>query len=105
MAQNLPLHIDAGATFTREFQFPNPDGAWSADYNCAMKLRDSSDTVALTVTPSFNRTTGDIVLTLTAAQTGSLTQDRYRWALELIGDSETIRVLQGRVTVSPEVVR
>lgn len=106
MAQNLPLHIDAGATFTREFAFANPaGGAWGADYDCAVKLRDLEGNVALSVVPSFNRTTGAITLTLSAAQTGTLTQDRYRWALELEGDNETLRLLQGRVTVSSEVVR
>lgn len=106
MAQNLPLHIDAGATFSREFQFANPaGGAWGSDYNCAVKLRDQDGNVALSVTPTFNRTTGDITLDLTAAQTGTLTEARYRWALELAGTDQTLRLLQGRVTVSSEVVR
>lgn len=106
MAQSEPLHIDAGATYARQFKYAKDDGtAWSEDYGCLLKVRDLDGNLALTVAPGFNRTTGDISLTLSAAQTGSLTQARYRWALELAGDTETIRLIQGRVTVSPEVVR
>lgn len=106
MAQNLPLHIDAGATFSREFQFPNPaGGAWSSDYNVKVVVRDLNDTKVLDVTPTFDRATGDITLNLTATQTASLTESRYRWGLELAGTAQTLRLLQGRVTVSSEVVR
>jgi hypothetical protein len=106
MAQNLPLHIDAGATFTRQFNFGKADGtAWASDYNCRVVVRDMNDNKVLDVVPTFDRATGDITLTLTAAQTSSLTDPRYRWGLELAGTSETLRLLQGRASVSSEVVR
>jgi hypothetical protein len=106
MAQSLPLHIDAGATFTRQFQFANPaGGAWASDYNCRVVVRDLEDNKVLDLTPTFDRTTGDIAFTLTATQTATLTLPRYRWGIELAGTSQTIRLLQGRVTVSSEVVR
>lgn len=105
MAQNEPLHIDAGATFTREFTFANPDGAWSSDYNCRVVVRDLNDNKVLDVVPTFDRATGAITLTLSAAQTGTLTLPRYRWAIELVGTAQTLRLLQGRVSVSSEVVR
>ena len=105
MAQSEPLHIDAGATYTRQFTYAKDSGAWGSDYNARLMVRDSEGNIALDVAPTFNRLTGDISLELTPAQTGTLTEPRYRWSLELIGASETIRLLQGRVTVSPEVVR
>lgn len=106
MAQNLPLHIDAGATFSRQFKFAKADGtAWASDYNTRVVVRDLDGVKALDVVPTFNRTTGDITLSLTATQTATLTQPRYRWALELVGTAETLRLLQGRVSVSSQVVK
>lgn len=105
MAQNQPLHIDAGATYSREFTYANPaGGAWSSDYNCKLVIRDLSGSKVIDIVPILDRATGSITFTLTATQTSSLTQTRYKWALELIGTSQTLRLLQGRVTVSPELV-
>lgn len=105
MAQNEPLHIDAGATYTRQFTYAKDSGTYSVDTNAKVVVRDLDGTAVLTVTPDFNRTTGDIGFTLSPAQTASLDQPRYRWALELISDTETIRLLQGRVSVSADVVK
>lgn len=105
MAQSEPLHIDAGATYSRQFKYATDDGSpWGDDVNARVVIRATDGTKMLDVSPVFNRITGDISLTLTAVETGSLTDTRYRWALELEGETETIRLLQGRVTVSPEVV-
>lgn len=106
MAQSEPLHIDAGATYQRQFTYAKDDGsAYSPDFYCRMVIVDSENTAVLDIEPDFNNTTGDISFELSPGQTGSLTETRYRWAMELIGDNETIRLLQGRVSVSPEVVK
>jgi hypothetical protein len=105
MAQNEPLHIDAGATYSRQFTYAKDDGTpYSSDFNCKVVIRDLNGNKVIDITPTFSRNTGDISFTLSAAQTSSLTQPRYRWGMELIGNTETIRLLQGRVSVSPEVV-
>jgi hypothetical protein len=106
MAQSEPLHIDAGATYLRQFTYAKDDGsAYSPDFYCRMVIMDGEGTAVLDIEPDFDLTTGDIAFELSPEQTGSLLEPRYRWAMELIGDTQTIRLLQGRVSVSPEVVK
>jgi hypothetical protein len=49
---------------------------------------------------------GEVVLSLTATQTGTLVNSPYLYQIELHGpDAEVIRLVQGQVSVSPEVVK
>lgn len=108
MATNEPLHIDAGATYgPRQFTYTNDDGTAFdfTGYTASMQVRSVDGLLVLSKTPTINTATGEISFTLSATETSTLTSTRYRWSLELASASATIRLLQGRVTVSPEVVR
>jgi len=109
MALRYRLHIDAGSTFRREFEYTNPDGSEFdlTDYSAALQIRETpTSPLALSVTPDIDVENATISFTLTAAQTATLTQERYVYAIELTTpDDEVFRFVEGGIRVSPEVVR
>jgi hypothetical protein len=109
-AIQLNLYVEAGATFERSLIYTNDDGLlFDLDgFTGELQVRESvtSDSVALAVTPTIDPETAAISWTFSAEQTSSLTLARYVYALELYGpDDLVIRLIEGAVTVSPEVVR
>jgi hypothetical protein len=110
MAFTVNLLVEAGATFTREITYTNPDGTVFdlTDYTAELQVRETvaSSTAAITLNPSINVSTGVISWTFTATQTASLTADKYVWAIELEHtDGTVLRFVEGDITVKPEVVR
>jgi outer membrane protein assembly factor BamB len=109
-AIQLNLYVEAGATFQRSLVYTNDDGSLFdlTGYTGQLQVREtvSSATAKLTVTPSINVETATISWSFTATQTSTLTASSYVYALELYGpDNYVIRLLEGSVVVSPEVVR
>jgi len=110
MAANYGLEIEAGATFSLEFEYKNDDGTlfdftgWTAK---AQIRQTPSSATALEITTSINTSTSVITISLTAVQTATLTATNYVWAMELTqtATSKVVRLVEGGVTVSPEVVR
>lgn len=110
MADTYNLSIDAGATYTVEYEYTNEDGSIFdlTGYTAKMQVRDmpSSPTYVLEVTPTLTIATGIIGVTLTATQTATLTNSKYVYAIELYGSGGyVIRPIEGTISVSPEVVR
>lgn len=110
MATTVNLSVDAGATFSVEYEYTNDDGTIFdlTGYTGIMQIRDmpSSPSYVLQVTPTLTIATGIISVTLTATQTASLTNSSYVYAIELLGaGGYVIRAVEGKITVSPEVVR
>lgn len=105
------LHIDAGATFNVSFVYTNADGTVYplTGYTASMQIRPSatSTTLSASVTPTITVATGQIDVVIPAATTSTLTSSPYVWALELKAPTAdpVIRFAEGRVIVSPEVVR
>lgn len=108
MAIQYNLHVEAGATFVRDFVYTNEDGTLFdlTGYSAAMQIRPtvSSSTLTLAVTPTINVSTATVSVTLTATQTAALTGS-YVYAIELTKSPLVIRFAEGEVIVSPEVVR
>jgi hypothetical protein len=109
MAANYGLEIEAGATFSLEFEYKNEDGTlfdftgWTAK---AQIRQTPSSSSFLEVTTAINAATSVITISLTATQTSTLTFPDYVWAMELSkADGTVIRLVEGAVRVSPEVVR
>jgi len=110
MAANYGLEIEAGATFSLEFEYKNDDGTlfdftgWTAK---AQIRQTPSSATALEITTSINTSTSVITISLTAVQTATLTATNYVWAMELTqtSTSKVVRLVEGGVVVSPEVVR
>jgi hypothetical protein len=111
LAQTYNLHIDAGATFNLNLRYRNQDGSLYdlTGYTASLQVRKTatSSTAVVSVTPSINVATSVISVNIPAATTSTLTDSPYVWALELhsADESNVIRLVEGLVIVSPEVVR
>lgn len=109
-AIQLNLYVEAGATYERSLIYTNDDGSIVdlTDFTAELQVREtvSSATAKLTVTPSIDVPTATIAWEFTAAQTSTLTAASYVYAIELTRlDGFVIRLLEGTIVVSPEVVR
>jgi hypothetical protein len=109
-AIQLNLYVEAGATFERSLVYTNDDGSLFdlEDFTAQLQVRETvgSSTAKLTITPEIDVETATISWTFTATQTATLTAAQYVYAMELYGpDSLVIRLIEGAVVVSPEVVR
>jgi len=109
MAANDTLYVDAGATFTRQYVYTNTDGSVFDLTGYTARAQVRTDYTAATATIDTNPTidvgTGTISLTFTATETGLLTNTQYVWALELTKSPTVIRLVEGQVVVSLEVVK
>jgi hypothetical protein len=104
------LDVEAGATYRRTFRYLQSDGTtpvpmtgWTAEIHFRAKV-DATETI-VEKTPTIDVPTGAIVLDLTPAETRLLPRSCV-WGLELTAPGgDVIRLAQGKVKVSPEVVR
>ncbi len=111
MAGISNLTIDQGATYSVNITVNDDTGTARnlAGYTARSKMRRSyytSANTALTVTIT-SPSTGEISLTLTAAQTANVRAGRYVYDLELVNaNAATVeRVVEGIITVYPEVTK
>jgi hypothetical protein len=112
-AATTNLIIDQGATWSITFTYKNTDGTPInlTGYSAALQLRTSYDaaSAALSLTSGsgivLGGTAGTIAVTATATQTGALTAGEYVYDLELTSSSVVTRLVQGRITVTPQVTR
>jgi hypothetical protein len=104
-----PLYIEAGATFTRQFEYLNDDGTPFdlTGYSALLQIREAPEAaLALEQVPAIDLATGTFSIEFSAEQTATLTLPAYVYAMELYApDGVVTRLVQGKVTVSPEVVR
>jgi hypothetical protein len=107
MAKIFDLNVEAGATFTISFRYKDNNGTPFdlSDYTVQAQVRNS-DTDALVFTPSIETVDVDGLVTMvfTATQTSAFDNNPYVYGVELHGD-DVIRLVQGKVFVSPEVVK
>ena len=109
-AIQLNLYVEAGATFSRSLIYTNDDGSlfdltgFTAELQVRATVASANPT--LTVTPDIDVETATVSWDFTATQTSALTAPTYVYAMELYGpDDLVIRLIEGVITVSPEVVR
>lgn len=110
MAYIANFYVEAGATFTRSITYTNDDGTIFdlTGYTAQLQVRltPSSSTAVISLNPNINVQTGTISWTFSAQGTALLTAPKYVYALELTHTNGTvIRLLQGDLNISPEVVR
>ena len=112
MAATANLIIEQGATFTSDVTVRGIDGGvfdlsgYSA--SAKMALGYASTRTRTTINTSINNdpTTGIITLSLSPTETSNLEAPaRYVYDVELLkaSDNSVIRVIQGIITVSPNV--
>jgi hypothetical protein len=109
------LTIPAGATYSQTLNWKTGSPAAfvnTTGYTARMQLRTSysAATASLELTTANGRisltSAGVITLSLTATETAALAAGRYVYDLELVSSGGVVtRLLEGVVTVSPEVTR
>jgi hypothetical protein len=109
MATKSNLVIDQGSTYSAELNLTdeNGDPLVLDGYTANSQIRKwyTSSTVAATFTTSINVASAVITLGLTANQTSNLVAGRYVYDVELNDGSEVSRIVEGIVTVTPQVTR
>jgi hypothetical protein len=110
MAATYSLDVEAGATFSLEFEYKNDDGTlfdftgWTAQ---AQIRQSPAADLTLELDVSIDSELSTITVTMTAEETAALVLPIYVWAMELTetATGKVIRLVEGSVRVSPEVVR
>lgn len=117
MSQYEDFQIDQGADITFKLELIDTAGAKKnlAGHTAKAQIRktySSSDSDAVTFTPSIATPASDGILnlTLTNSQTSAMKAGRYVYDVEISvqdSDANTIveRILEGQITVSPSVTR
>ena len=108
MAAIQNLVIDQGTTFSLIFNITNVDGTAKdlTSYTGSSHLRKSYYTNTYTAfTVAKDNLEGEITISLTATQTSALKAGRYVYDVEIVSNVETLRVLEGIITVTPEATR
>ena len=105
------LYIDQGSTFSTTVYVKNDDETAFdlTAHTAAGQIRKSYSTstkVDFTLEIADPATLGQINASLTATQTATLEEGRYVYDIEVTSTSGTVtRVLEGIITVSPQVTR
>jgi len=102
--------MDQGATFTRTLTVKENGSAMNlTGYSVASLMRATHDssTVVGTFTCTISNASGGIItMSMTASATGAIEEAIYVYDLEIASGSGTVtRLLEGEVTVNPEVTR
>lgn len=108
MSTKANLVIDQGSTFSTTISLTDDDGEVIdlTGYSGLSQIRKHYTSITsvpftVTITPA----TGQVRLSLTATVTAALASGRYVYDVELTTGSTISRVLEGIVTVSPEVTK
>lgn len=110
----IDLNVDQGSTYTLPLTYrdPNNNTVDISGYSARMQLRKtiSQETPDLSlVSPTsitVGTTNGQILVTMSAEQTGGLTSKKYVYDLEIESPSGVVtRLIQGNIFVSPQVTR
>jgi hypothetical protein len=109
MATKANLVIDQGSTFSTDLnlQDENGDSLLLAGYTANSQIRKwySSTNISATFSASINVESGVIRLSLTDEQTSNLVSGRYVYDVELDNGTDVSRILEGVITVTPQVTR
>ena len=108
----LNQEIDQGSTFSKQITVYETDGTTIQNltgYTAASQIRKNYTSTAYTTilatiqTPATN---GVIVMSLTAVQTAALKSGRYVYDLQITAADTTVtRVIEGIITIKPEVTK
>lgn len=108
MATKANLVIDQGATFSTDLTLTdeNGDALILAGYTANSQIRKwYTSTNYIAFTTAVNTSIGVITLSLTDSQTANLTAGRYVYDVEINDGSTVSRVVEGIITVTPNVTR
>ena len=109
MATKANITIDQGTTFSTTISLTDDNGEPInlTDYTGRSQMRKhytSSNSHSFTV--SFNSEQGTVILEMTPTQTANLVAGRYVYDVEVVSGANVVsRIIEGIVTVTPEVTR
>ena len=109
MATKANITIDQGTTFSTVISLADDEDVAVnlTGYTANSQIRkhySSSNSQSFSIT--LGGTSGTITLSLTSTQTSNLTPGRYVYDVELTSSSNVVsRIVEGIVTVTPEVTR
>ena len=107
----LNLQIDQGSTFSKQITVYQTDGTTIQNltgYTIASQVRKNyTSTNFVTINATNNDpTNGVIVMSLTATATAALKAGRYVYDLQITAaDSTVTRIIEGVITLRPEVTK
>ena len=102
--------LEQGATFTRTLTVQENSSAMDlTGYSVASKMRsthDSSTVVGTFTCTISNASGGVIVMNMTSSTTGAIEEGMYVYDIEITSSTGTVtRLMEGNVTVNPEITR
>jgi len=109
MAAIANLTIDQGATFSSDVTVKDAqDNAFNlTGYTAVAKLAkgfaSTKTRTNMTTSIATDATTGVVTLSLTATETSALDAERYVYDLEITSGAAVTRVIEGIITVRPQV--
>lgn len=109
MATKANIVIEQGTTFSTTLTLTDENGDLLnlSGYQANAQMRKwYTSTTATNFTTSINTTSSVITLSLTAVQTSNVDSGRYVYDVEITSSANvTSRIVEGIVTVTPEVTR
>jgi hypothetical protein len=109
MATKANLVIDQGTTFSTDLTLSdeNGDPLSLSGYTANSQIRKwyTSNNISASFATAINVDDGVITLSLTANQSGSLTAGRYVYDVEINDGAQVSRIVEGIITVTPQVTR
>tara|TARA_R110002020_G_scaffold158475_1_gene341636 strand:- start:390 stop:725 length:336 start_codon:yes stop_codon:yes gene_type:complete len=102
--------LEQGATFTRTLTVKENNSAMNlSGYSVASKMRSTHDssTVVGTFTCTISNASGGVItMNMTANTTSAIEEGIYVYDIEITSSAGTVtRLMEGNVTVNPEVTR
>lgn len=105
----LDLSVEQGATYDLySFRYLQDDGVTPVDltgWTATGQVRDTAGSLVFSFTPTITALLGEVDFTFTATQTALLTSTSYVWGIELAKSGVVVRLVEGKILVSPEVVK
>lgn len=108
MATKSNLVIDQGATFSTDLTLTDENGDMLnlVGYTANSQIRKwYTSTNSISFSTITNTDAGIVTLSLTANQTAALTAGRYVYDVEISDGTTISRIVEGIVTVTPNVTR
>lgn len=108
MATKANLVIDQGSSFSTSIVLTDNDGVALnlTGYTGAAQIRKHyTSSTAVTFTVTIDALNGEVGLSLTSTQTAAIAAGRYVYDVELTIGSLVSRVIEGIITVTPEVTK
>ena len=102
--------LEQGATFTRTLTVQENSSAMNlTGYSVASKMRSTHDsgTMVGTFTCTISNATGGVItMNMTSSTTSGIEEGMYVYDIEITSSAGTVtRLMEGTVTVNPEVTR